>query len=163
MNDPIAEATRQWREHGWSREAPGMAAVTAITRVHQLLTQRIDQLLRPDLTFARYEILMLLTFARQGAMPMAKIGARLQVHPASVTSAVDRLEAQGFVVRDRSEQDRRTVLARITPAGKRRAVKATEILNAEVFNDLGLSATDVQQLNQILGRIRDHEGDRVDQ
>lgn len=140
-----------------------MAAVTAITRVHQLLTQRIDQLLRPDLTFARYEILMLLTFARQGAMPMAKIGARLQVHPASVTSAVDRLEAQGFVVRDRSEQDRRTVLARITPAGKRRAVKATEILNAEVFNDLGLSATDVQQLNQILGRIRDHEGDRVDQ
>src|SRR5664280_2409958 len=35
-----------------------------------------------------YEILMLLSFSRTGAMPMKRGGSRLQVHPTSVTSAV---------------------------------------------------------------------------
>ena len=42
---------------------------------------------------------MLLLFSRRGSLPMARIGERLQVHPASVTNAVDRLEAQGLVRR----------------------------------------------------------------
>ena len=29
-SDPIAEAHRQWQEHGWADAADGMAAVTAI-------------------------------------------------------------------------------------------------------------------------------------
>lgn len=163
MIDPIAEAERQWTEHGWADEAASMAAVTAITRVHQLFAQRIDQLLRPDLTFARYEVLMLLAFSSRGALPMAKIGARLQVHPASITSAVDRLEAQGLVVRERTQADRRTVLARITSRGRRVAQRATNILNAEVFGDLGLSASEVRTLNDLLAKVRAHEGDPVAQ
>ena len=59
---------------------------------------RIDAVLRPhDLTFARFEVLRLLAFTRSGGLPMGRLGALLQVHPASVTSAVRRLEAQGFV------------------------------------------------------------------
>ena len=55
--------------------------------------------LRPfGLTFARYEVLMLLSFSTKGSLPLGKIGERLQVNAASVTNAVDRLEAQGLVV-----------------------------------------------------------------
>ena len=94
--DPIAEATRQWEAHGWADAAPGMAAVTSVVRVHQILMSRVDEALRPhDLTFARYELLALLSFTRTGAMPLSRIGARLQVHPTSITNAVDRCEAQG--------------------------------------------------------------------
>ena len=68
--------------------------------------ERIDAVLRPlDLTFARYEILRLLSFSQAGAMPMTRLGSLLQVHPTSVTSAVDRLERQGFVERMRREDD----------------------------------------------------------
>ena len=42
---------------------------------------------------------ILLGFSREGALPLGKAGARLQVHQTSVTNAVDRLEAQGFVRR----------------------------------------------------------------
>jgi len=59
--DPIALAESHWADHGWGTSAPGMRLVTTITRVQQLLHQRIDDILRPDLTFARYEILMLLS------------------------------------------------------------------------------------------------------
>jgi len=160
--DPIALAESHWADHGWGTSAPGMRLVTTITRVQQLLHQRIDDLLRPDLTFARYEILMLLTFSRRGALPMSVIGSRLQVHAASVTSAVDRLERDGYVTRERGEGDRRRVLAGITPAGRRRAKAATEILNREVFDDVGLPATTARRVTVDLDRVRAHLGDACD-
>src|SRR5688500_7757911 len=98
--DPIAEARSHWEARGWHDAAPAMAVVTSIMRVHQLLIARVDSALKPHgLTFARYEVLMLLSFSRRGALPLGKIGARLQVHPASVTNAIDRLEHQRLVCR----------------------------------------------------------------
>ena len=120
--DPIAEAERQWGAHGWPDQAPGMAVVTSIMRLQQIFLARADAVLRPlGLTFARYEVLMLLSFSRQGALPLGKIGERLQVNAASVTNAVDRLEADGLVARRSNPDDGRGTLARLTPAGRRRA------------------------------------------
>jgi DNA-binding MarR family transcriptional regulator len=159
--DPIALAESHWREHGWAEAAPGMRAVTTITRVQQLLHRRIDEMLHPDLTFARYEILMLLVFSRRGALPMSVIGSRLQVHAASVTSAVDRLERDGYVVRERGEDDRRLVLARITTSGRRRALAATGVLNEAVFDDIGMTSRQARDLSMRLDRVRAHLGDPV--
>src|SRR3954469_25930453 len=95
--DPVAEARRQWVDHGWAEAADGMAAVTSLMRAQQIVLTRVEEALRPyNLPFARYEVLMLLLFSRRGSLPMARIGERLQVHPASVTNAVDRLEAAGL-------------------------------------------------------------------
>ena len=111
--DPIREAHRQWVAHGWSQAADGMAMVTSVVRVQQLLLERIEAVLRPlGLTFARYEVLRLLSFSSAGAMPMTRMGSLLQVHPTSVTSAVDRLEKQGYVVALPPRDDRRVVLRR---------------------------------------------------
>ena len=92
-----------------------MHAVTSLMRVQQLVIGRLDALLKPlGLTFARYEALVLLTFSSRGSLPLGKMGERLQVHPTSVTSIVDRLEAAGLVVRRRHPEDGRRVLAEIT-------------------------------------------------
>jgi DNA-binding MarR family transcriptional regulator len=159
--DPIMEARRQWVAHGWGDVADGMAAVTSITRVQAIYQQRIDELLRPfDLTFARYEILQLLAFSRVGALPLAAVGRRLQVHPTSVTSAVDRLEAQGLVEREDHPTDRRAKLAVLTEEGRSRVKSATAVLNDEVFAAPGLSAADTRTLIDLLTRLREAAGDR---
>ena len=104
--------------HGWDDAAGGMEVVTTVMRVHQLLLAAVDEVLDPfGLTFARFELLTLLSFTKEGEMPLGKIGARLQVHPTSVTNAVDRLEREGLVRRSPHPTDRRTVLAAITPEG----------------------------------------------
>jgi len=158
--DPVAEARRQWVDHGWEDAAGGMAVVTSVVRVEQILLGRIDAILRPlRLTFARYELLTLLSFSRTGALPLGKIGARLQVHPASVTNAVDRLEASGLVTRVPHPDDGRTTLARITPAGRRLAKKASTALNSRVFGELGLSDRDIDALFRILRKMRFASGD----
>ncbi|MFT3874755.1 MAG: MarR family transcriptional regulator [Nocardioides sp.] len=162
--DPIAEARSQWVGHGWEDAADGMVMVTSLVRAQQLLMERLDAVLRPlGLTFARYELLRLLSFTRTGAMPMSRLGSLLQVHPTSVTSAVDRLVAQGYVERLRREQDRRVVLASITPSGLEVVEQATEGLNAEVFTSPGLTAQQVTDLAELLGALRAAAGDVVAQ
>lgn len=159
-SDPIEEARRQWVAHGWENAADGMAAVTSIVRAQQIVLQRIDTVLRPlDLTFARYEILTLLSFTRTGSLPMTKMGALLQVHPTSVTSAVDRLEGQGFVERVPHPSDRRAVLASITDAGRARALAATAALNGQVFEQLGITEHQISQLRGVLRALRANAGD----
>jgi DNA-binding MarR family transcriptional regulator len=158
--DPIAEARRQWDAHGWSDASAGMAMVTSIMRAQQVLIGRVDRALAGlDLTFARYEVLMLLLFSRTGALPLGKVGARLQVHPASVTNAVDRLEANDLVRRRPHPTDGRTTLAEITPAGRDLARKATTELNASVFGATGLTPRQLDQVVDLLRRLRVAEGD----
>ena len=71
--DPIALARGQWAEHGWADVADGMAAVTSVMRAQQIYQARVDEVLKPyRLTFARYELLMLLHFSSRGSMPVKK-------------------------------------------------------------------------------------------
>ena len=150
--DPIADAQRNWERHGWGDVAAPMAAITAIMRTQQILLARIEGVLKPfGLTFARYELLALLSFARSGALPMNKASALLQVHPTSVTNAVDRLQDAGLVVRSPHPTDGRTTLIELTAEGRTLAKSATAALNTEVFGQSGFASQDVDQLIRILG------------
>ncbi len=150
--DPIDEARRNWSVHGWGA-TDAMSAATSITRAHQIVLHRINEALRPlGLTFSRFEALALLHFSRTGALPMGKMGVRLMVHPTSVTNTIDRLETDGHVERVPHPDDRRTVLARITPAGTEIVVKAAKAL-AEI--EFGLGAMPAKGLRAIDTTIRD--------
>ena len=160
--DPIREAHLQWSRHGWADAADGMAMVTSVARVHQLLMERVEGVLRPlDLTFARYEVLRLLSFSQSGAMSMTRLGSLLQVHPTSITSAVDRLVRQGHVERRRDDSDGRVVLASLTTTGRDVVETATTGLNDRVFERPGLPHDDVRLLTDLLGRLRTDAGDHV--
>jgi len=159
--DPIAEARRQWEAHGWADAAPGMAAVTTLVRAHQILMARIEETLSPyGLSFARFEILRLLGFTRRGGLPMGKVGERLQVHPASVTSAVKRLERDRLITRETSEDDNRVVIATILPRGRDVLAEATEAING-VFQTLSLGDGELDQVIRLLNHVRSAAGDTV--
>jgi DNA-binding MarR family transcriptional regulator len=158
--DPIQEARRQWASHGWDDVADGMAALTAVMRTQQLLIARCDEVLDDfGLTFARYELLALLSFTRHGELPLGKASARLQVHPASITNAVSRLVDQGLIERVPHPNDGRGVLARITADGRTVVAAATEQLNTKVFGALGLSPAEARRLTALLAKVRAASGD----
>ncbi|HTU15343.1 MAG TPA: MarR family transcriptional regulator [Solirubrobacterales bacterium] len=160
--DLLREARRQWEKNWGEEPAPSMAAVTTLMRAQQILMAHLNGKLEPfDLTFARYEALMLLYLSGDGSLPMGKVGERLQVHATSVTSLIDRLERSGYVSRVPHPTDRRTTLARITAPGRGVAEKATELLNRDKFGMGALSTESHEQLIELLDRIRELGGDTV--
>jgi len=153
--DPIEEARDHWIAHWGRTPAPSMTAVTSIMRVHQILMARLNTLLKPlELTFPRYEALMLLYLSRRGSMPLGKIGGRLQVHPTSVTNLIDGLERSGFVRREPHESDRRATLAAITEEGRTVAEEATTTLNEARFGTEPLARAELETLWDVLRPLR---------
>lgn len=137
-----------------------MSAATSIMRVQQILMARLNELLKPlDLTFPRYEALMLLYLSRRGSLPLGKMGARLQVHRTSVTNLIDGLERGGYVRRIPHETDRRTTLAEITAKGRGAAERATELLNEDRFGTEPLTRAELEQVSELLERVREHADD----
>jgi DNA-binding MarR family transcriptional regulator len=149
--DPVQRAFELW--HGRWGESSSMRAVTSLMRAHQLVLAEVDAIVKPyDLTFARYEALVLLVFSRKGSLPLSKIGERLQVHPTSVTNIVDRLEKSGLVARRPNPNDGRGVLAEITAEGRRVVEEATADLMGAEF---GLRALSTEQHDSLFDTLRD--------
>jgi DNA-binding MarR family transcriptional regulator len=146
--DPIDRAARIW-EHRFGPSS-AMAAVTSVMRAQQILLAELDAILRPyGLTFARYEALVLLSFSRAGALPLSVMGERLMVHPTSVTNTIDRLEAQGMVVR----------LAEITERGRDAVRVATRDLMTAEFGMGEYSEAERADLFALLRGLRLTAGD----
>jgi DNA-binding MarR family transcriptional regulator len=156
--DPIERAGDTWEQH--FGPASAMRAATSVFRVQQILLARFDEVLRPlELTFARYEVLVLLTFSRSGLLPLKVIGSRLMVHPTSVTNAIDRLVAAGYVERRPNPEDGRGVLAGITRRGRDVVERATRALTDLDFGMADLPEAERQTLYELLRRVRLGAGD----
>jgi DNA-binding MarR family transcriptional regulator len=148
--DAIAEARRQWTERDLG-EPLAMAAATSIMRAQQIVSTTVERALKPhDLSFARYEVLMLLSFSSSGALPITKVGERLMVHPTGITKLVDKLEQQGLVERIANPDDRRGILAAITDEGRARAIEATQAVTAVRFG----AHLDDDELEQVVALVR---------
>ncbi len=148
--DPIARADEHWKQHWGS--VPSMAAITSVMRAQQILLAEVDAVVKPyGLTFARYEALVLLTFSREGELPMSKIGERLMVHPTSVTNTIDRLQSAGLVAKRPNPNDGRGTLASITDKGREVCEATTRELMAI---DFGLGVYDSEECRQIFEMLR---------
>jgi DNA-binding MarR family transcriptional regulator len=158
--DPVEASRERWVEQGWKESAAGMAAIVSVMRAEQIFLRRATEILRPlGLTFARYQVLGMLRWARP--LTLGAIGHSLWITPATVTNAIDRLEAAGLTRRASHPTDARATLAEITPKGRRLFDRAVDLLNDGLFGTVELSKDELEQLVALIGKIRAAEGDVV--
>lgn len=79
--------------------------------------QSAELLKEAELSPAQFNVLRILRGAGEDGLTCGEIGERLITRDSDVTRLLDRLEKQGWVSRERSRQDRRVVLARLTERG----------------------------------------------
>jgi DNA-binding MarR family transcriptional regulator len=158
--DPVEASRERWIEQGWGDTAAGMAAVVSVMRAEQIFLNRAAAILRPlGLTFARYQVLGMLRWT--GPLTLGAIGHRLWITPATVTSAVDRLENAGLSRRVAHPTDARATLVEITVKGQRLFDRSVEALNTDLFGTVGLEERELELLVGLIGKIRAAEGDVV--
>lgn len=115
------------------------------------------------------EFAILEALLHRGPMTVGALGGRVLLTSGSITTAVDRLEAQALVERRLVSDDRRTRLVRLTPAGRRLITRAfrshaeaMEVAAAglapkeratllRLLKKLGKSAADVAQPSSLPG------------
>ena len=122
-------------------------------RVLNSIVHRVDlQLAEHDLTHAQWVPLYKL-YAGECAT-MAALSRVLQLDPAGMTRALDRLEAKGLVRRERSAQDRRVVQLEITDAGRRVSEEVRAVLSGVLNAHLaGFDEPEWETLIDLLRRM----------
>jgi MarR family transcriptional regulator, organic hydroperoxide resistance regulator len=71
----------------------------------------------PKLTGPQFYILQLLH--KKGRSTVSSLAEEMTVKPSAITAMIDRLLKQGYVLRDRDEQDRRVVFIQISEEGSK--------------------------------------------
>ncbi len=130
------------------------AIYSASLAIQRLYKPLLDQM---GVTYTQY--LVLSTLWEGEEQTVGAIAERLNLEPSTVTPAVKRLEAAGFVARRRSTTDERQVLVEATPKG--RALRSdSACLTQKLQATLGLEAARMIELNQLVGdltrRLNDH-------
>ncbi|MBN1758708.1 MAG: MarR family transcriptional regulator [Chitinispirillaceae bacterium] len=72
-----------------------------------------------DLTLSKHELFTLMLVERKGEITMSQIAAYVNVSMSTATGIVDRLVKNGFLVRNRTETDRRIVIISLTEKAKK--------------------------------------------
>jgi len=71
-----------------------------------------------QLSVGTSEVVALGYLFQEGPLTPREIGLRLNLTSGSITALLDRLENSGFVARSQHPDDRRSLLATVTPAGR---------------------------------------------
>ena len=127
-----------------------------IARTSDQLLVRVERLFRDyGLTASQYNILRILRGEGQ-PLPMLEIANRTVKVVPGITGLIDRLEAAGFVRRERSTADRRVIFVSITEKALEVLARLDEPLVAREKKLIGhLSPAEQRELIRLLEKIRD--------
>jgi DNA-binding MarR family transcriptional regulator len=93
---------------------------------HVMTVLEVELSTEHKLTLAQYDVLLRLARAKEPSLRMTQIAERVLVSPSGVTRVIDGLASRGFVERERSTDDARVVLARLTEDGRKAIKRASK-------------------------------------
>ena len=116
----MTRSTPLQREIRQRRPFPSVAqeGVVSVMRTADLLRRRMAALVEPyGITVQQFNVLRILRGGGPDGLPTLEVGARMVEETPGITRLMDRLEAKGFVRRQRCPKDRRQHLCWITREG----------------------------------------------
>ena len=96
------------------------------------------------------------TIYQRGNLSLGELSKGMYLHPSTVSGVVDRLEKKGFVLRDRTEKDRRVVKACLTPKGKMLVRRAPNPVQGKMI--YGLRKLKKEKLNLVYESVQELVG-----
>ncbi len=115
------------------------------------LTRRYAPILAElDLTYTQYIALMVLW--EEGSLSVKDLGRRLLLDSGTLTPLLKKLEAKGYVLRERDPSDERRVIVSLTPAGTELRERALAVPQA-IGQCVELSREEAVQLRALLDKV----------
>ena len=93
-------------------------AMLNLARTHEFVQQRMAEFFKQfQLTATQYNILRILRGAGKDGISYSEAAGRMVTADSDITRLLDRLEVRNLIARERSRQDRRVAMSRITAGG----------------------------------------------
>ena len=124
----------------------------------QLIEQQVRVRLREqfETTLPRFDLMAQLERSPEG-LKMNALSRRMMVTGGNVTGITDQLESEGMVQRLPLEGDRRALLIRLTPTGRKAFAEMASAHEGWIVESLsGLSEREVETLHKLLGKVKQH-------
>ena len=124
----------------------------------QLIEQQVRVRLREqfETTLPRFDLMAQLERSPEG-LKMNELSRRMMVTGGNVTGITDQLESEGMVQRLPLEGDRRALLIRLTPTGRKAFAEMASVHEGWIVESLsGLSEREVETLHKLLGKVKQH-------
>ena len=109
-----------------------------------------------DLTYTQYIVMMVMWEEKE--LNVKELGDKLFLESGTLTPVLKKLEAKGYVTRERSKIDERTLIVTLTDSGKELREMAVDI-PVGMRGCLKLSDEEMIQLRTMLGKILSDMGD----
>ncbi|MBS6728543.1 MAG: MarR family transcriptional regulator [Lachnospiraceae bacterium oral taxon 082] len=103
-----------------------------------------------DLTYTQYIVMMVMWEEKE--LNVKELGDKLFLDSGTLTPVLKKLEAKGYVTRERSKIDERTLIVTLTDSGKELREMAVDI-PVGMRGCLKLSDEEMIQLRTMLGKI----------
>ncbi len=131
-------------------------AALNLWRTSAAVEQAWAEALKPHgLSVTQYNALRILRGAGAAGIACQEIAVRMIRRDPDITRLLGRLEARGFILRQRSPEDRRVILTRIRPAGIRLLASLDAVVRRVPKRVLGhLGAKRVRLLTRLLEDAR---------
>jgi DNA-binding MarR family transcriptional regulator len=136
-----------------------LAAYLALKEVSSLLGHAVEQQLRVDggLSGPQFGILARLDAAATGRLRMTDLADGLVYSRSGLTYQAAQMEKAGLIIRTPAEDDDRSIVVELTPAGRAVLDKVMpghiEVVQRLMLN--ALTRKDIAAITDILGRVRD--------
>ena len=135
-----------------------------LSKIHHLSGRIFSRMLKEhgvDINPAQGRIMFVLW--QEDELPIRELAKRTSLGKSTLTSMLDRLEAAGLILRERSETDRRVIVVKRTE--KDRSRKRTYERVSQEMTEIyyaGLSEPEIERfettLDRILANLANHEG-----
>lgn len=107
------------------------------------------------LTYTQYIVFMVLWEKEQ--VNVGQLGEILSLDAGTLTPLLKRLEKEGYVTRNRSEEDERITIVKITPKGNELREKCRDIPLKMAAEGSSLSVEETKELYRLLYQFLDKE------
>jgi DNA-binding MarR family transcriptional regulator len=149
----VPDLQRPSEEEQWTDELTALGmAFRRVFRTLSRLRGRDTHLGGSELSHAQFELLIELE--ERGGLPAGELALAARMTPGTVTQMLDHLAEAGHVERVRSKTDRRVVVSRLTPQGRRKIEAKRKAWQSRWEAALaGVETDDLRAATRVLERL----------
>ncbi|HIC1790761.1 TPA: MarR family winged helix-turn-helix transcriptional regulator [Escherichia coli] len=152
-NDFVDNLIQEWQDAFPSLNLSGLPVIARIVRMSHYISQFVDSnLARYNLNVGEFEVLAALARNPDRQLSPKELQKKILISSGGLSNRINRLEEKKYIVRIPDLSDRRGVIVRITPEGRKLTLEA--VVTHVAIEEALIQGLDIEDREQLAGLLK---------